>query len=326
VSGFMKLSAVLFGAVVTLALAVWWQWPDQYMHLITCDVGQGDATLITYGFHQVLIDAGPDDLVMECLSKHLPWWDRTLELIVMTHADADHIGGLPAVLDRYKATELLFTPYYKDTALFKEVMGAVRDEYETGALIDMPILGQQFRLPQVEKGLHNNFVRNSQSVVITSLFPRVDTTSRTVENWLKTETQLWDTGVSPQVISTQIDDHNDRSIVLLLEFGKTSALLTGDLEKGGELSLLAEGLTDQVDILKAGHHGSNTSTTRELLTKTRPEVSLVSAGLNNKYGHPSPEVLARLIEFDVEIWRTDELGTIEVVSDGEEYWIKTEKK
>jgi hypothetical protein len=229
-------------------------------------------------------------------------------------------------LRRYHATELLFTPYYKDTELFNELMGEVKREYEEGAGLNLPILSQQYRFPQVKQPLFNSLVSNSHTLTLTTLFPQVDESVETVENWLKTETELWDTKKDPQVKSTQIDDHNGRSIVLLLEFGKIRALFTGDLEEEGELSLVADELIGQVTILKAGHHGSNTSSTVPFLQRAAPEISLISSGQNNKYGHPSPEVIARLSNFDIDIWRTDQQGTIEVVSDGDQFWINSEKK
>ncbi len=311
--------------VIGFGMAVGLSWPDSNVHMVICDVGQGDAILISYGFQQTLIDGGPDDRVMECLGKYMPWWDRTIELVVITHAHTDHIGGLPTVLRRYSATELLFAPYYNDTEPFRELMSEIKTEYEAGAHLNLPILGQQYRFPQVKQSFFKNSVSNSHVLTLTSLFPRVEERVETVENWLKTETELWDTTKTDQVKSTQIDDHNGRSIVLLLEFGKISALFTGDLEQEGELSLVANDVIDQVTILKAGHHGSNTSSTVPFLQRVTPEISLISSGQNNKYGHPSPEVLARLSSFDIEIWRTDQQGTIEVVSDGDQFWVDSEK-
>ncbi|MBD3279477.1 MAG: DNA internalization-related competence protein ComEC/Rec2, partial [Candidatus Pacebacteria bacterium] len=86
---------LVFSLAVALWLLVWLvqSWPDKDTHVFFCDVSQGDAILITQGFNQVLIDAGPNEKVLNCLQQHLPFWDRSLELVVVTHLDQDHIGG-----------------------------------------------------------------------------------------------------------------------------------------------------------------------------------------------------------------------------------------
>jgi len=88
-------------------LAVFY-FPDVRLHLIFCDVGQGDAVLITKGFNQILIDGGPDDKVLGCLAKHMPFWDKKIEIIALTHPEADHLTGLISVLSKYE-TSYFFT-------------------------------------------------------------------------------------------------------------------------------------------------------------------------------------------------------------------------
>jgi competence protein ComEC len=78
-------------------------WPDGKLHYIQCNVGQGDAILITRGFTQVLIDSGKDNQVLNCLDKYIPFWDRDITVMVGTHSDTDHIGGFKAVIDKYQS-------------------------------------------------------------------------------------------------------------------------------------------------------------------------------------------------------------------------------
>jgi competence protein ComEC len=309
-----------------IAVGVWHYWPDNNLHLIACDVGQGDATLITYGFHQILIDAGPTEQgVLECLGSHLPLWDRVIEVVVMTHADADHIGGVAGVLSRYTAQTIVFNGDNKDTALFRETMEAVQRESRQGAAVKLPILGLQWRFNLEHNPFFKRQVRNPHLLQLKVLFPQVEISQHAVDNWLKTETLLWDQQHLYQVLGPETDNPNNRSIVLLLEFGKVSALLTGDLEEEGELSLLAMDVIHPVTILKAGHHGSKTSSIHSFVAAAKPETSLISVGANNHFGHPSPEVMDLLNHFDIEIWRTDHHGTIEVESDGQKYWVLTQK-
>jgi len=132
-----------------------------------------------------------------------------------------------------------------------------------------------------------------------------------------TETGLLD--VKEDIQAPQISENN-RSIVLLYEYDEMSLLLTGDLEKKGEQALINLGLITEVDILKAGHHGAKTSSSDEFISKLTPEVALISAGKNNKFGHPSSEILGIYEKYGVLTARTDELGDIEIITDGKKYW------
>jgi competence protein ComEC len=118
-----------------------------------------------------------------------------------------------------------------------------------------------------------------------------------------------------------LDDPNDGSIVLLLEYGETSMLLTGDAGIDEE----AEWEVGDVDILKVGHHGSDTSTSQALLDRIAPETAIISVGENNSYGHPSSFVIDRLLQRGATIYRTDQDGTVRIKLDGAEYSIKTLK-
>ncbi len=103
-SGSSILKKPLFWLSLTVVLLwlVIFSWPDKRLHLIFCDVGQGDAVLITYGQTQILIDGGPDNKVLSCLSEYLPFWDRQLEAVFLTHPDTDHLNGLLTVFQRYQ--------------------------------------------------------------------------------------------------------------------------------------------------------------------------------------------------------------------------------
>ncbi len=112
-----------------------------------------------------------------------------------------------------------------------------------------------------------------------------------------------------------IADDNSCSIALQITYGKNSFLFMGDAETDAEETRL----WNDIDVLKVGHHGSSTSSSDDFLAQTQPELALVSAGLNNKYGHPHREVVAALKEYDAEMHRTDQEGTLHVVSDGTAY-------
>ena len=110
---------------------------------------------------------------------------------------------------------------------------------------------------------------------------------------------------------------NDASIVVRIDYGKTSFLLAGDAEDWSEYMMIDSGMNLKADVLKVAHHGSDTASTREFLQAVRPEAAVISVGAGNGYGHPARRVLERLEESGCGIFRTDRLGTIVMASDGE---------
>ena len=122
----------------------------------------------------------------------------------------------------------------------------------------------------------------------------------------------------------QYSDTNDTSIVLRIDYGSTSFLLTGDMEKTAETDLVNSGANLRADVLQVGHHGSNTSTSYLFLNAVLPEMGIISCGVNNKYGHPHEETLSILRDAGVDVYRTDLQGTITIGSDGQNYTVGTE--
>lgn len=122
----------------------------------------------------------------------------------------------------------------------------------------------------------------------------------------------------------QYNDTNDTSIVLRIEYGSTSFLLTGDMEKNAEADLVNSGANLRADVLQVGHHGSSTSTGYVFLNSVLPEMAVISCGVNNKYGHPHEETLSILRDAGVDVYRTDLQGTITIGSDGQNYTVGTE--
>ena len=122
----------------------------------------------------------------------------------------------------------------------------------------------------------------------------------------------------------QYSDTNDTSLVLRLDYGSPSFLLTGDMEADAERDLVNTGANLKADVLQVGHHGSSTSTSYIFLNSVLPEMGVISCGVNNKYGHPHEETLSILRDAGVDVYRTDLLGTITIGSDGRNYTVGTE--
>ena len=256
------------------------------LQIVFCDVGQGDAILLQLGRVQVLIDGGPDQEVLRCLGEYMPWLDREIELIVATHPDADHIGGLFDVISSYQVQYLVWTGESKETDDFKRLYELVQAKKEVGLVVMEAKNGQIFKLATA------GFLK------IICLF---------------TENTLQDAGQKEQNNNFSI---NDGSIALLLEYKQTKSLFMADIEAGGEQALISNGLLNNVDLLKVGHHGSKSATSLPLLLATQPEISIISVGKNNQYGHPSPEVVSRLEAIGTILMRTDQLGDIELRTKG----------
>lgn len=122
----------------------------------------------------------------------------------------------------------------------------------------------------------------------------------------------------------QYDETNDTSLVLRIDYGSTSFLLTGDMESDAERDLVESGANLKADVLQVGHHGSSTSSSYIFLNAVLPEMGIISCGVNNKYGHPHEETLSILRDAGVNVYRTDLMGTITIGSDGANYTVSSE--
>lgn len=267
------------------------------------DIGQGDAILIEAPFSkQILIDGGPDAKIVEKLGNEIPFYDKTIEIIVVTHPDADHITGLVEVLKRYKVALVMETGVLSDSKIYRELEKTIKEKnipvkiVQAGQIIKLftstsifPIFdgegGGEGFFPQAER-------RNGEREIILSiLYPFKNFSGQTVSNT------------------------NDTSIVSRLIYGDYSFLFTGDLEKAGEYNLINNEINLKSNILKVGHHGSKTSTSDLFLGAVEPDIAVIQVGKKNKYGHPTEEVLEKLQ--NITTLRNDIDGDIEVcVYDG----------
>lgn len=268
-------------SVVILALALvptiyqaQFRYRDQ-LQMWFFDIGQGDATFIqTPDGTQILVDGGPDDTVLQKLAQVMLPWDRTIDAIVITHPDADHITGLVSVLDRYQVKTIIETGAQSDTSFDQALVAAIEREGAEHCLVSA---GDRFAYGTLELNV------------------------------------VWP---ERTYLNEQPEETNATSIVLLAFYGGTSLLLTGDAEAQQEHAML--GRVQDIDVLKAGHHGSQTSSSVEFLETINPEITTISDGVDNRYGHPHPVVLKRLSDIGSVIYRTDEDGDLLLLSSGGE--------
>ena len=276
--------SVLSGLNILAWLAVY-DLSNRELEVIFFDVGQGDSALIkTPQGHRILIDGGPDSVVLERLGKTMPFWSRTIDLIILTHPEKDHISGLIEVLRRYEVENILWTGVLRSTSEYKEWKELIKAEK---ADIFIAKKGQKIKAGQA---------------VIDILHPFENLAGREFQN------------------------NNDTSIVNRLKFGKISFLFTGDISGSVEKRLAASSTLLTADVLKVSHHGSKTSSVKEFVKAVLPEIAVISSGRNNRYGHPHPEVLETLANYDIITLRTDINGSIKIFSNGENLNVITDAK
>jgi len=279
----------LVAGLAIVVLLVWvatFSLPDGKLHVTFLDVGQGDAIFIqTPRGQKILVDGGPSPtILLSALGRRMPFWDRTIDLVVLTHPHDDHVSGLIPVLERYKVKAFLDGGQEHPTPTYTHSLELVQ---EKGIPYQLARAGMQIQLGE---GLQMR-VLHPQS----------------------------------ELLSGTDSDVNNNSIVLRLAYGQISFLLPGDVEEKAEEVLLSSNEDLASTILKSPHHASDTSLNPGFLEAVNPQLAVIQCGADNKFGHPSPTTLAKLKEHNVTVLRTDQNGTVEVVSDGERYWIKTER-
>ena len=267
------------------------------------DIGQGDAVLIQTGAKKILIDTGDDKYYedgkkgkenTQLLSELQKLKIDHIDTLVMTHAHADHIGKADKVIAQYGVKELVYngipstSKYFINALKAAKANGTQQVKVKAGDVLDFGN-GVSFEIVSPSQGLIDE-----------------DTAA------IKAKKKV---------------DVNNESVVGRLTFGNFAMLFTGDAEGPVEKDMVASyGKKLKCQVLKAGHHGSKTSSTAEFLKLVQPESVVMSLGVNNQYGHPHEALLNRLQKQGIKnIYRTDANGTITICSDGSSYSITTEK-
>lgn len=277
-------AALLVVLFVTL-LVLFYKMHDRDVEVSFLDVGQGDAIFIrTENGKTILIDGGPSEKVLEGLSHRMPLLDRDIDTMIITHADADHVTGLIPVLAKYHVHHIVMSPVRGNTKTFSSLYDAVEHEVKYDGAI-----------------LH---------------------TAKTGDRITFSSTSYMNIVYPPKSISSTADT-NDASVSTLFVHDTYTVLLTGDLPTTHEDDLISM-LPQDITIYKAGHHGSKTSSGAQLLSYIHPEYAVISAGENNRYGHPHKETLERLELYSKEILSTIEHSNITFML-GKELHVITER-
>jgi competence protein ComEC len=266
---------LLFLALVTLLVTGYYLIDDlaPQLKVVFFDVGQGDAILISVpGERHLLVDGGEAGAYTRVLLPYLQAQGiRTLDLVVVTHAHEDHLGGIVRLLEdgRIQTGQILESGFPHTTRLYQRFLEQV--------------LAKKVPLHQGVRGTTLQ-VGELKGVILNPPTPYME------------------------------PDLNNNSLVLLLDYKGVRLLLAGDLEAVAERELLmvyGDGL--QANLLKVGHHGSDTGTGRRWLEQIRPELGVISVGAGNPFGHPGTATLSRLVEAGVKVYQTDQAGQLTIL-------------
>lgn len=253
--------------------------------VLNCDVGQGDALLLQAGNQIALVDVGREDKPIDSCLKGLGVTE--IDLLVLTHFDADHVGGIVGALDDRKVGRVLISGFEDDRPLV--------------SLVEAALAAKGVQAERVYVGMSGSLGDGKWKVL------------------------------SPSYDASEAEDSNDSSVVALFEFAEFNVLTTGDLGEVGQIRLL-RALSGELSrasakplVLKVAHHGS-ADQSREFIELLDPEISLISVGKFNTYGHPTDRTLRILNSIGSKIFRTDNMGAIAISIEGDSLQISSAGK
>lgn len=284
-------SLLLPPAAILLLLLVASQRPDGRLHLWVLDVGQGDAILLrTPRGNTALIDGGPGATpLLNGVGKELPFWQRNLNLVVLTHPHDDHLTGLVDLLGRYRVDEVIQTAFTPTTRTQEEWLRTLKD--------------RAVAVHYARSGEEIGF-QGEPDLSLRVLSPATPDAAA----------ELKGGGL------------NNTSIVMKLSYGSENILLEGDAQVEAEGEMVRRETSElPAQVLKVGHHGSSTSSSAPFLSQVQPQVAIISVGAGNSYGHPTSQTLQALQKAGAKVLRTDLNGAIEIIADKSRMWVRSER-
>jgi competence protein ComEC len=253
---------------------------DKNLHVIFCDVGQGDGIFIrTSSGATIIIDGGPDgSKMLQCLNSHMSFFDREIDIVYLTHPDLDHAAGLIDVVKSYSVKYFATVNAPKDTEVYDELMRTLE---KRGVAVNYLARGDG--------------IRTKDGLVLDILWP------------------------TKEFFRQKSENSNDYSLVHRLSFGSFDALLTGDVDAIYLNSIMPK--LSKVDVFKPPHHGSKTGVDEFTFQHVVPKFAVLSYGKDNRYRHPSSDVIGLLDKNKIPYTNTTS-GDVEIVSDGKKWWIE----
>lgn len=281
-----KFGRYLLGFLAIAAILIWLaigQKPDGNLHVYFLDIGQGDSIYVrTMNNYDILIDGGPNNKVLSELGEVMPFWDHKIDLVIATHPDLDHIGGLVEVLQRYQIGKVLMTDVSHTTDRYQELLDVIS---QRNIPVQLAYAGEELKI--------------SNECKIKIFWPKDSYKNIDVKN-------LNDTSIVNNLVC------NDITFLFTGDAEEFAQQQLTELYKNELKS----------DVLKISHHGSRNASDLSFLQAVNPELAIISAGKNNRYNHPHKEVLDKLDELDIKYFRTDQSGRIEVIANEKYFWTK----
>jgi len=274
-------------ALTIIIFGLFFYTKDKYLHVYFMDVGQGDSIYVRYMNKQdILIDGGPNEKVLFELGRAMPFWDHKIELVILTHPHSDHIAGLIEVIKKYDIEKIIMTDATHTSNEYLEFLKVIK-----------------------EKNIPVQIISDIQSI--------------SIDNNLSLN-MIWP---KESFKDKKIDNLNNTSIVALLKYDQFNVLLTGDIETEVQEKIIKENKDkiSNINILKVAHHGSEKNL-QSFIKIANPDIGVISVGKNNQFHHPSDATIKNLDKYNVKVLRTDENGTIEIISNGKYFWTKTHKE
>ncbi|MCX7881513.1 MAG: MBL fold metallo-hydrolase [Patescibacteria group bacterium] len=270
---------------------------NQETRVVFCNVGQGDAAYIRVkNQYDILIDAGPDKKVLGCLGKHIPFYDKKIELIILSHPQKDHFGGLWEIINRYQIGKILMPALDNQNSLFKKLKQKISQKK---IKTDFPTAQDKINIGQnhltffwpTKKFLSQNLVFEKKYSLINNQYINQ---------------------INNQVLGISHLEDNNFSLVFLYQEKNIKILFTGDASSLVLNSLASEknNCSLLVDVLKIPHHGSKNGLTENFLKLTCPKLAVISVGIKNPFNHPHGQILKMLKNYKIKIKRTDLDGDI----------------
>jgi competence protein ComEC len=262
---------IIIFATLIISLILIFQINDKQTKIVFCDVGQGDATYMRIKNQvDVLIDAGPNKKVLNCLGRYMPFWDRKIEVALLTHHDSDHWGGYKDIVNRYQIDQFITINHQFDTKTY-----------------------QQFTNEINRKKIIYRFVKKNDRILILK--------DQFIVYWPPDEYKSSDSNDYSLIF---VFVENDFKVLFT---GDASPLVFYRLLNQSKNNLAH---LKRINILKVPHHGSKNGLIKEFLQLADPQVAVISVGKNNPYGHPHQQILEMLKAQKVQIRRTDIEGNI----------------
>jgi len=252
---------------------------DNRLHITFCDVGQGDAIFIrTPKGSDILIDGGGDEKVLSCISSRMPFWDRSLDFVVLTHPHYDHYAGLAAVIERYSIKQFASEDVSSNTDSYASFRKLIKKKNIPETIL-----------------FADDKIKTQDGVEVHILSPTKSYISKTTPTRMIGETSEF------------------ASLMSRILYKDITVLLTGNSQLSAFSHIIDLG---SADILQVPHHGSASGLDSMILNTIQPQVAVISVGKHNRYNHPSPFILNLLKQKGILILRTDERGDIEFVTGG----------